>query len=209
MLVSILFATAAALTPPRPHIQLAFDHVQIFADEVAPVATYKALERSTADACDRLDAAPPMPYTPHGRDVAAQLVAALQWRVAAAHANAETRSVGRPRARIDRSCGFFDDTRIRRERASDATAPQVVVRAGSEDDAATVVITAPGDGDGPAPAWARSERWREARGAAGGRPLIGTLAFACVNGTTAADVLAAYDRRADVSDESRRRRGRG
>ncbi|KAH8094160.1 hypothetical protein JL720_4152 [Aureococcus anophagefferens] len=91
--------------------ELRFDHVQIFADEVAPVADYKRLEAEAAALGARLDAGEALPagdaFDGLNRDVVRQLVCALQWRVAA---SCEARDTQAAEAALDavRAAGAVD-----------------------------------------------------------------------------------------------------
>ena len=74
-------------TPPldlrfRP-LDLRFDHVQIFADAVASVETYAAVEARASEGCATLRQEDERAFDSTNRDVVAQLLWALQWRVVA------------------------------------------------------------------------------------------------------------------------------
>ena len=77
----LCLAPAAALAP-RP-LALRFDHVQIFADAVAPLEHYAAVEAQAGAACAALQQEDEHAFDSTNRDVVAQLLWALQWRVVA------------------------------------------------------------------------------------------------------------------------------
>ena len=148
--------------------ELRFDHVQIFADEVAPVADYKRLEAEAAALGARLDAGEALPaggaFDGLNRDVVRQLVCALQWRVAA-------------------SCEARDTASVLVSSAADGAGANFVVTAPAKHDAARA-----------APAWAGLDRWRAAVDAKRGRGSFGVLAFEALGGTSCEAVLDAYRR---------------
>jgi hypothetical protein len=78
----LLCCTQAAALAPRP-LELRFDHVQIFADAVAPVEHYAAVEAQAGAACAALRHDGDEAFDSTNRDVVAQLLWALQWRVVA------------------------------------------------------------------------------------------------------------------------------
>ena len=78
----LLCCTQAAALAPRP-LDLRFDHVQIFADAVAPVEHYAAVEAQAGAACAALRHDDEADFDSTNRDVVAQLLWALQWRVVA------------------------------------------------------------------------------------------------------------------------------
>ena len=78
----LLCTTQCAALAPRP-LELRFDHVQIFADAVAPVETYAAVEAQAGAACAALRHDGDEAFDSTNRDVVAQLLWALQWRVVA------------------------------------------------------------------------------------------------------------------------------
>ena len=78
----LLLCTQAAALAPRP-LDLRFDHVQIFADAVASLEHYAAVEAQAGAACAALRHDGDEAFDSTNRDVVAQLLWALQWRVVA------------------------------------------------------------------------------------------------------------------------------
>ena len=78
----LLLCCKAAALAPRP-LDLRFDHVQIFADAVAPLEHYAAVEAQAGAACAALQNKDERAFDSTDRDVVAQLLWALQWRVVA------------------------------------------------------------------------------------------------------------------------------
>jgi hypothetical protein len=78
----LLWVQQAAALAPRP-LELRFDHVQIFADAVAPLEHYAAVEAQAGAACAALRHDGDEAFDSTNRDVVAQLLWALQWRVVA------------------------------------------------------------------------------------------------------------------------------
>ena len=78
----LLCCCNAAALAPRP-LDLRFDHVQIFADAVASVETYAAVEARASEGCAALREEDERAFDSTNRDVVAQLLWALQWRVVA------------------------------------------------------------------------------------------------------------------------------
>ena len=78
----LLWVQQAAALAPRP-LDLRFDHVQIFADDVASLEHYAAVEAQAGAACAALQQEDEHAFDSTNRDVVAQLLWALQWRVVA------------------------------------------------------------------------------------------------------------------------------
>ena len=79
---TLLLCCKAAALAPRP-LELRFDHVQIFADAVAPLEHYAAVEAQAGAACAALREEDEHAFDSTNRDVVTQLLWALQWRVVA------------------------------------------------------------------------------------------------------------------------------
>eukprot|EP00629_Pelagomonadales_sp_RCC1024_P005639 CAMPEP_0119288178 /NCGR_PEP_ID=MMETSP1329-20130426/36775_1 /TAXON_ID=114041 /ORGANISM="Genus nov. species nov., Strain RCC1024" /LENGTH=92 /DNA_ID=CAMNT_0007288959 /DNA_START=22 /DNA_END=297 /DNA_ORIENTATION=- len=79
-LLALVLRSATSLAP-RPHIDLRFDHVQVFADAVEPIQVYEDAEDAAAAACAAVGETLDAPFDASGRDLAKQLITALQWRV--------------------------------------------------------------------------------------------------------------------------------
>ena len=73
----LLLCCKAAALAPRP-LDLRFDHVQIFADAVAPLEHYAAVEAQAGAACAALREEDERAFDSTNRDVVAQLLWALQ-----------------------------------------------------------------------------------------------------------------------------------
>ena len=142
---------------------LAYDHVQIFADSMRPLEYYKRLEA----ACNELAASPDLSCWPdvartHGvedcsgkeyqsnqRDIVAQLIVALEWRIVAYVDSGETHSA--------------------------------LVRSAPET-GASFLVTAPSDTGAEVPGtphYLSKTSYDRYRKAHGGKPGVGVLAFHC------------------------------
>ena len=72
----LLLCTQAAALAPRP-LSLRFDHVQIFADAVAPLEHYAAVEAQAGAACAALRHDGDEAFESTNRDVVAQLLSLI------------------------------------------------------------------------------------------------------------------------------------
>jgi len=78
---------------PHGIVELKFDHVQIYASELQPLRVYKALEDSMNARCSAGGDIVPetaVNFAPEGRDIVAQMLTGLNWRITAAYESGGT-----------------------------------------------------------------------------------------------------------------------